>query len=61
MRGEGGIRKSRIVKAIYLGFSFFKKRSKLVIIVSTGAIVANMRDTTIYDALSIDEHMKNKN
>lgn len=61
MRGEGGIRKSKVVKAIYLGFSFFKKRSKLVIAVPTEAIVANMRGATIYGALNIDEHMKNKN
>lgn len=60
MRGEGGVGKSRVVKTIYLGFSFLKKRSELVIAVLIRVATANIRNATMYSALNIDGRMKNK-
>lgn len=42
VRGEGGVGKSRVVKAIYLGFSFLKRRTELLIATRTGAAAANI-------------------
>ena len=56
-RREGEVRKSRVVKVIYLGFSFLKKQSKLLIAAPTGATMANIRDAIIHRAMSIDECM----
>ncbi len=53
VRGEGGVGKSRIVKAIHLGFSFLKRRKELLIAVPIGAATANIGDATIHGALSI--------
>lgn len=48
------------MKAIHLGFSFLKKRFKLVIAAPARAAVANIGGATIHRTLSIDERIKNK-
>lgn len=47
-------RKSKIIKAIHLGYSFLKRQKKLLIAALIGAAGANIGDATIYGALSID-------
>ncbi len=58
VRGEGGVGKSRIVKAIHLGFSFLKRRKELLIAAPTGAAAANIGSTTIHGSLSIDDRIQ---
>ncbi len=60
IRGEGGVGKSRIVKAIHLGFRFLKRRKELLIATPTGAAVANFGSDTIYGALSRDDCIHNQ-
>lgn len=60
VRGEGGVGKSRVVKAIHLGFSFLKRRSELLIAAPTGAATANIGGATIYGALNIDDCVQSK-
>lgn len=60
MKKEKGVKKSRVVKAIYLRFSFLKRWSELLIIALIDAGIANTRGTTIYRALNINEHLYNK-
>ncbi len=55
VRGEGGVGKSRVVKAIHLGFSFLKRRKELLIAAPTGAAIANIGGATIHGALSIQD------
>lgn len=55
VKEEGRVEKDRIVKAIYLRFGFLKKQTKLLIVASTRAIVTNIGDAIIYEALSIDD------
>ncbi len=58
VRGKGGVGKNRIVKAIYLGFSFLKRRKELLIAASTRAITANISGATIHRTLSIDDYIQ---
>ena len=58
VKGEGGVGKNRIVKAIRLGFSFLKKQKELLIAVSTRAATANIGGATIYETLSIDNYIQ---
>ncbi len=58
IRREGGVRKSRIVKAIHLGFSFLKSQKELLIAALTGAAIANIGGATIHEALSIDDRIQ---
>ena len=55
VRREGGVGKSRIVKIIYLGFSFLKKRKELLIATPTKTITANIGGATIHEVLNIDD------
>ncbi len=55
VRREGGVGKSKIVKAIHLGFSVLKRRKELLIAAPTGAAAANIGGTTIHGVLSIDD------
>ncbi len=60
VRGEGGVRKSKIVKAIHLRFSFLKRRKELLIAAPTRAAAANIGGATIHGALSIDDCIQNQ-
>ncbi len=55
VRGERRVGKSRIVKSIYLGFSFLKRQKALLIAALTRAATANIGGATIHGALSIDD------
>ncbi len=55
VRGKRGVGKSRIVKAIQIGFSFLKRRKELLIAAPTGAATANIGGATIHGVLSIDD------
>ncbi len=61
VRRDGRVGKSRIVKAIYLGFSFLKRRKKLLIAAPTRAATANIDGATIHEALNIDDRIQNNN
>ncbi len=61
VREERGVGKSRIVKAIHLGFSFLKRRKELLIAAPAGAAAANIGGATIHGVLSIDIALKNNN
>ncbi len=58
VRRKGGVRKNRIVKTIYLGFSFLKRRKVLFIAVPIRAVTANIGGTTIYGTLSINDYIQ---
>ncbi len=58
VRREGGVGKNRIIKAIHLGFSFLKKRKKLLIIALIRAVIAKIGGATIYKALNIDDFIQ---
>ena len=60
IRRERGVGKRKIIEAIYLGFSLLKIRSELLIVAPTGVAAVKIRGATIYKALSIDRHEKNK-
>ena len=55
VKGERGVGKSRIIKAIQLGFSFLKRRKELLIAALIGTAAANIGSATIHGALSIDD------
>ena len=55
IRGEGGVGKNWVVKAIYLGFGFLKRQKELLIAALTGTAAANINSDTIYVALSIQD------
>lgn len=54
VRGEGGVRKSRVVKTIHIGFMFLERQSELLLRVAAGTAIANMSKATVHGALSID-------
>ncbi len=58
VRREGGVGKSRIIKAIHLGFSFLKRRKELLIAASTRAATANINDAIIHGTLSINNRIQ---
>ena len=58
VKGKGGIRKSRIVKAIHLRFSFLKKQKELLIIILTTAATANIGGITIYEVQNIEDYIQ---
>ncbi len=58
VRGEGGVGKSRVVKAIHLRFSFLKRRKELLIAAPTGVAAANIGGATIHGALSIQDRIQ---
>lgn len=53
IRGEEEVRKSRFVKAIYLGFGFFKRQKELLIVALISAATANIGGAIIHRVLSI--------
>lgn len=57
IRENGGVGKSKIIKAIYLGFNFLKRQFELLIIASTSIAMANIRVVTIHRALNTDKCM----
>lgn len=60
IKREKEIGKSKIVETIYLRFSFFKKRSGLLIKTLIRVASANIRSIIIFKVLSINEQVKNK-
>ena len=48
------------MEVIHLRFSLLKIRLELLIAAATGGVAANIGLATIYGALNIDEHVKNK-
>ena len=51
---EGGIRKSCIIQALELGFTFLGRQAKLVISVPTGCAADGIDRSTIYNTLGIN-------
>ncbi len=58
VKGEGGVGKSRVIKAIYLGFSFLNRRKEILIVAPIGNATANIGGTTIFGALSIQDRVQ---
>lgn len=58
IRGKKRVEKSKIIKTIYLRFSFLKKQIKLLVAALIEAITANIDNATIYGALSIDDYIQ---
>lgn len=53
IQGEGGVGKSRVVKAIELGFWLLSRREDLVLAAPTGAAASNIEGSTIHTCLGI--------
>lgn len=53
-RGEGEIRKSKIVKAIEMGFALLEKRNELVISVLTGSAANKIGGSTVYTSIEVN-------
>ena len=60
VRGERGVGKSRVVKAIHMRFMFLERQSELLLAAPTGAAAANISGATVHGALSIDNRMRSK-
>ena len=58
VKRKKGIRKNRIIKAIYLGLSLFKRQKELLIAASIDTVRTNKNGATIDGALSIDNHLQ---
>ncbi len=58
VRKKGRVRKSKIVKAIHLGFSFLKRQKELLIAALIRAAIANISGATIHKALSINDRIE---
>lgn len=54
VRGEGGTGKTRVVKAIELGFSLLDRREELIITAPTEAAASNIGGSTVHAAMSIE-------
>ena len=57
VRSESGVEKSRVVKAIHMGFMFLDRQSKLLLVVPTRVMAANISGVTVHGTLSIDNRM----
>ena len=57
IRGEGKVGKSRIVKAIHMGFMFLERQSELLLVAPSGIAAANISGATVHNALNIDDRM----
>lgn len=57
VREEKGVRKNRVVKAIYLEFNFLKRQTEFLIAAPTGTAAANIGRATIYGALSMNKYI----
>lgn len=49
IRKKGDVRKNRVVKAIYLGFSLLKRQFELLIIALTRIVIANIEQEIVHD------------
>ena len=52
--GEGGVGKSRVIKAVELGYELLQRKSEVLLVAPTGAAAYNIGGRTIHNALSID-------
>lgn len=57
IRGEGGVGKSKVIKAIHLGYCYLKPEKKQVIAASTGTAMVSISEATIHGALGIHNYM----
>ena len=61
VKDEGRIRKSRVVKAIYMRFMFLERQQELLLAAPTGAAAANINGAmAVHGALSIDNPLQSK-
>ena len=58
VKGEGGVGKSQVIKALQLGYSMLDRSQELAIIAPTGAAANNIGGSTIHTALSINKDGK---
>ena len=58
VRGEGGVGKSQVIKALQLGFLLLKRSHELAILAPTGAAANNIGGSTIHTSLSINKDGK---
>ena len=58
VKGKGGVGKSRVIKALQLGYSMLERSRELAIIAPTGAAANNIDGSTIHTALSINKDGK---
>lgn len=54
IRGEGGVRKSRVVNTIQMGFSLLGRKKELVISAPTGSTANRIGGSTVDTALGIN-------
>ena len=54
MQEKGGVGKSRVVKALEMGFAFLDRRKKLVISAPTRCAAEGIRGSTMYTALEVN-------
>jgi hypothetical protein len=52
--GEGGVGKTRVIKAVELGFKLLQWKDEVLKLAPTGAAAYNIRGRTIHNALGID-------
>jgi hypothetical protein len=52
--GEGGVGKTRVIKAVELGFELLRRKDEVILLAPTGAAAYNIGGRTIHTALSID-------
>lgn len=56
VKGEGGVRKSRIIYTLKMGFNFLNKRNELMILALTKCATEGMGGSTMHITLSISIH-----
>ena len=61
IRGEGGVGKSRVVKALELGFALLNRRAELIITAPTGCAAESIGGSTVHTALKINTRRANDN
>ena len=54
IRVEGGVRKNRVIKGIYMRFIFLERQQELLLAAPTSAAAANISRAKVYDELSFD-------
>ena len=52
--GEGGVGKTRVIKAVELGFELLQRKDEVILLAPTGAAAYNIGGRTIHTALSIN-------
>lgn len=58
IRGEEGVRKSRVVKAIEKGFTLLSRRNELIISAPTGSAANSIGGSTIHTALGVNNRVR---